>query len=94
MNVYRLNFKARCPVDGAEIEYAWMLQTGYSVMAEELRRIADGFGTELHERIADALYDRFGGQQTLKAVHAGAVSIETLRPDIAHWQRPVPADPA
>lgn len=95
MNIYSLTFKAKCPVDGSEITYDWMVHTEHVYMAEELRRIADGIGEGLHESIADALFDRFGGQQRLKATHAGDVHIETRRPAFMHWARPAPAqDPA
>jgi hypothetical protein len=87
VNTYRLKFQAKCPVDGSSIEYEWALHSGFTVMAEELRRIADGIGEGLHEKIADDLFDRFGGSQCLRAVHAGGVTIETIRPDLAHWRR-------
>lgn len=90
MNIYSLTFKAKCPVDGSEITYDWTVHTEHVYMAEELRRIADGIGEGLHERIADALHDRFGGQQTLEATHAGGVHIKTLRPEFVHWARPAP----
>jgi hypothetical protein len=90
MNVYSLKFQARCPVDGATIDYEWTVYTEHVYMAEELRRIADGLGEGLHEKIADDLHDRFGGQQRLRATHAGAVLIETRRPAFMHWARPTP----
>lgn len=87
MNTYKLKFQAKCPVDGSVIEYDWSLHAGFTVMAEELRRIADGIGEGLHEKIADELFDRFGGSQSLRAVHAGGVTIKTTRPHLAHWRR-------
>lgn len=93
MNIYTLKFKAKCPVDGALIDYDWKLHTSYVFMAEELRRIADGIGEGLHEKIADDLHDRFGGQQRLVAVHAGDVHIETIRPAFVHWARSTPPAP-
>jgi len=91
VNVYSQKFTARCPVDGSIVDYSWTLHTCNTYMAEELRRIADGFAEGLHERIADALHGRFGGQQTLEATHAGDVHIKTLRPEFVHWARPAPA---
>ena len=88
MNVYTLQFKARCPVDGTVIDYDWTIYTAHVYMAEELRRVADSLGEGLHENMADALFDRFGGRQRLKATHAGDVHIETRRPAFVHWARP------
>lgn len=78
-NTYVTEFKARCPVDQSLIDYRWTLVLDYVVMAEELRRIADGIGTGLHEEIANQLFDRFGGVQRLRATHAGGVEITTNR---------------
>ena len=87
MNIYRLTFTAKCVHDNSLVEYAWTVHSGFTIMAEELRRIADGIREGLQEDIANQLFDRFGGQQVLVATHAAGVTIETLRPHVAHWRR-------
>jgi len=90
MNTYKLRFRARCPNDGSLVEYEWVLHTGYTFMTEELRRVAASFSEGYHERIADQLHERFGGQQVITATHAGDVVVETRRPEFVHWARPAP----
>jgi len=79
MNVYSRSFAAACPNNGEQIIYALrietddrMIQVEHIITATAL--IKEGF----HEQIADQLFMRFGGRQTLKAHHHG-VDIETVR---------------
>lgn len=76
MNVYTTTFYATCPVNGKWIEYRLRIEHSQMIRVEELidSLPRDGF----HEDIADNLFARFGGVQTLTAEHHG-VHIATSR---------------
>lgn len=78
MNTYRFNFIAVCPTNGESIHYSFQLHTHSKVMVEEIKKACLEGGAEFHEDIADRLYQRFGGHQTIIAKHHG-VEIETQR---------------
>lgn len=79
MNRYHTNFHAKCPVNGIRITYILTIEAKTVIAVEdiisEVQRIDQGF----HEDIADALFARLGGAQTLTANHHSVV-IETKRP--------------
>lgn len=76
MNIYRFQFTAQCPSDNELISYRGEMRTTKMVMVEDLIAALPKHG--YHETIADDLHARFGGCQTLCAVHQG-VEIETVR---------------
>jgi hypothetical protein len=80
VNRYSTTFFCTCPVNKARVEYHLTIETTQVISVEELLELlatvyADGF----HELMADDLYQRFGGTQTMRAFHHG-VTIETVRP--------------
>lgn len=75
MNTYRTRFVARCPVNGARIDYSLVIRTDRVIPVEAILAAVPPEG--LHEAIADALA-KLGGHQTLTAAHHG-VTIETER---------------
>ncbi len=79
MNIYRAEFHARCPANGARIHYRWTLRTDKVVRVESINDALDAHSRGFHEDIADELHRAFGGHQTLTAEHHG-VQIETQRP--------------
>jgi len=86
MNIYTAEFFARCPNNGARVQYKLEIQTGEVIPVESINDALDGIKEGLHESIADELLSSFGGAQTLEAHHHG-VTIKTLRPHVAHWMR-------
>ncbi|SEE40083.1 hypothetical protein [Pseudomonas coleopterorum] len=78
MNIYRHTFKATCPSDGDTIIYSLEIRSLAVVMVEHIRTATALIKSGYHERIADELAERLGGDQTIKAVHQG-VEIETVR---------------
>lgn len=78
MNIYRLTFPATCPNDGELILYKLEIRTPSVIYVEHLKAETALIKTGLHEQIADRLQQRFGGEQTMVAIHQG-VEIETLR---------------
>lgn len=78
MNIYRHTFAATCPSDGDTIIYSLEIRTLDVVMVEHIRTATALVKSGYHERIADELAERLGGDQTIKAVHQG-VEIETVR---------------
>lgn len=78
MNIYRHTFTAKCPSDGDTIIYNLEIRSLAVVMVEHIRTATALIKSGYHERIADELAERLGGDQTIKAVHQG-VEIETLR---------------
>lgn len=87
MNIYTVNFSAKCPVNGRGIKYRLEVHAGAVLMVEDLRSHVDAIGEGLHEDIADALLAKFGGSQRLEAEHHG-VHIKTIRPHLEHWDKP------
>lgn len=79
MNYYEPEFFARCPVNQARIKYCLCIATDKVIPAEEINEYLEQIRVGLHEEIADHLYARFGGKQTLIAHHHG-VPIRTERP--------------
>lgn len=78
MNTYRLTFAATCPNDGELIIYKLEIKTDQVIYVEHLRAETALIKTGIQEQIADRLLLRFGGKQTMVAVHQG-VEIETIR---------------
>lgn len=78
MNRYQLQFFAKCPVNGVRVTYDWTVETFAGAMLP-VEALLDAAPTEgFHEAIADALFAKFGGKQTLVAFHHG-VTITTVR---------------
>ncbi len=79
MNRYHTHFHAKCPANGIRITYILTIDAEMTIPVEnivaEVERIDQGF----HEDIADALFAKLGGAQTLTANHHSVV-IETKRP--------------
>lgn len=60
------------------IEYAAVILAQRTLPVEELRAFCAAQDGKFQESIADALQERFGGRQTITAVHQG-VTINTER---------------
>jgi hypothetical protein len=77
-NHYRFTFYARCPSDGARIEYAVSILIKLTLPVEELRAFCAQQDGKFQESIADAMHEQFGGRQVITATHQG-VQITTER---------------
>lgn len=77
MNVYTYAFQAQCIKNAELIDYSLEIKTNAVIIVEELEAwpIPE---KAFHEDLADALFERFGGRQTLTATH-GKVEIVTTR---------------
>lgn len=89
MNTYKTTFFAICPVNGIRISYSLAIRTGLVIEAEKIITEVESIKYGLHEDIADRLLSALGGTQTLVADHHG-VTIETIRPHMAHWAKDTP----
>lgn len=78
MNIYTTEFFATCPNNGVRIKYTLRIETSSVILVEHILAATESFTNDFHEHIADALYGRFGGKQTLVADHH-SVTIETVR---------------
>ena len=79
-NTYKTRFFSVCPINKARIDYQLTIETDKVIGVEELLTLLGGYYSEgFHELMADDLFERFGGKQTLTAHHHG-VDIETVRP--------------
>jgi len=78
VNIYRVEFFAKCPVNGIRIKYLLRIETTRVIRVESLLAAAEDIGGGYHEAIADDLASLFPGRQTLTAEHHG-VHIETTR---------------
>jgi len=78
MNIYSIDFHAKCPTNGIRICYRLRIEVKFviqvEVIVDVINTITDGF----HEAIADLLFAKFGGRQTLTADHH-SVNIQTIR---------------
>lgn len=81
MNIYRHVFIGPCPNNERAIDYYLEIRAQRVIMVEEIVAECERAKTAekpYHETIADRLYAKFGGQQTMMAFHHG-VWIETRR---------------
>jgi len=78
MNIYEHRFCVTCPNDSKTIHYMLRIETESVVMAEAIEDACRLEPTAYHESIADTLFQKFGGKQTITARH-GAVDITTVR---------------
>lgn len=78
MNIYRYQFRARCPNNGELIYYRLELTTDQVVMVEAIKAACRRHTAGFHEAIADALFAELGGCQVIIAMHH-MVEIETRR---------------
>ena len=78
MNTYETEFFCRCPKNNIRIKYLLTIQTSEKIMVEAIIEAVDMLMKGFHEDIADELYEKFGGLQTLAADHHG-VKITTHR---------------
>jgi hypothetical protein len=79
LNTYQLRFQARCPVNGALIDYDWQISVEDTVVIRAEAMEAASFPDVcMHEFLADTLAGQFPGMHTLCASH-GKVRITTTR---------------
>ena len=78
MNKYEFTFYSECPSDGDIILYTVKIESNEVIMAEELTDYIKKFSKGYQEAIADDLFKKFKGKQTIQATHQG-VKITTVR---------------
>ncbi|CAN7642646.1 hypothetical protein [Paraburkholderia terricola] len=78
MNIYRCRFVSACPNNNSPIIYDLTIESQTMVHVEHITTACAMHKSAFHEAIADDLFERFGGHQTLTAHHHG-VDIETRR---------------
>jgi hypothetical protein len=78
MNHYTYRFQSTCPNNKRVIDYVFSLATERMVMVEKIVEECDRLKECFHEKIADTLSKKFGGTQTIEALHHG-VHIKTVR---------------
>ena len=78
MNIYKIKFSARCPVDKAAIEYTLRIESEAKILVEDIRFVVGNVKRGFHEDIADRLIDILGNRQVLTATHQH-VRIKTIR---------------
>lgn len=68
MNTYEFQFTCRCPNDeDAEIQYQAHIRSEQMILVERLLDFVPRMS--FHEDLADAFFAKFGGRQTITAVH-------------------------
>lgn len=77
-NIYRRQFVSVCPADGDHIIYSLEIRSQTMLRVEHINTAVALEAKAFHEEIADRLFERFGGEQRIIAVHQG-VEIETVR---------------
>ncbi len=80
-NIYRTLFEAPCVVNEQKVEYDLRIETTRTIMVEDIQAaVVEAVKLEkpYHETMADFLFERFGGRQSMTAFHHG-VEITTER---------------
>jgi len=78
MNKYKTKFTSVCPVNHKKITYELEIKHTDKILVEDILETISKLLIGYHENIADELFKKFGGEQTLIANHHG-VFIETER---------------
>ena len=78
MNIYEKLFISKCPNNGEFITYSLRVETADMIQVEHINTACSLLKLAYHEVVADELFKRFGGLQTIKAHHHG-VDITTIR---------------
>ena len=78
MNKYSTKFIAICPVNDKPISYCLEIKHKDKILVEDILEEIAKYKSAFPEAIADDLFSKFGGRQTLIANHHGVV-IETKR---------------
>lgn len=78
LNIYTATFAARCPNDGAMIDYTLEIRTPETLMVERINEATHAIDVGHQEQIADHLHERFGGELRVWGTHQG-VDIESVR---------------
>lgn len=79
MNRYTQHFTALCAANDRAVDYVLTIETGRTIMVEEIQAAVAELGRGFHEDFAERLFGRFGGRQTISAHHHGT-DVETVRP--------------
>jgi hypothetical protein len=79
VNIYTHRFTAKCPNNSRVVTYNLTIESHDTIMVESLQSEILNFDIGYHEQIADKLFERFGGRQTITAHHHGT-HITTIRP--------------
>lgn len=87
VNRYQFTFTAECPSDGDMIRYEGEIVSGDMIRVESINETTGQFKKGFHEDLADQLASRFGGLQTLTAVHQGVRIVSHRWPDPPMNQR-------
>lgn len=70
MNIYEIEFVSRCPNDGTDVTYYLEIISNQMIMLEDINELIVGkFKVGFHEQIADELFAKFGGKQSIMAKH-------------------------
>jgi hypothetical protein len=78
MNKYKTKFTSVCPVNHKKITYELEIRHTDKILVEDILETISKLLIGYHENIADELFKKFGGEQTLIANHHGVFS-ETER---------------
>lgn len=78
MNIYTQPFRAKCPTNGRSVDYVLTItvESACMILVEDIQqavREVKGY----QEKIADRLYELFGGIQTLVGHHHGTTARST-----------------
>jgi len=78
MNIYESEFFCICPNNNIRVKYQLEIKTNKTIPVEEIIHEVQNIHRGFHEKIADQLFCRFGGEQKLSADHH-SVKITTIR---------------
>lgn len=80
MNIYRVNFSCLCYKNCDVIQYSLEITSERMIFVEDIESALYEYKSKstYHEPMADQLYRKLGGKQTITANHRG-IDIETRR---------------
>lgn len=78
MNIYQYQFPVICPNNGEKIDFNLCIESKKTVFVEQIKDFLASRKVAFQEDLAEELYLKFSGRQTIKAVHHG-ILITTIR---------------
>lgn len=80
MNIYRTKFSCLCAKNSDSIQYSLVIESERMIFVEDIESALSEYKSQptYHEPMADKLYRKLGGKQTMTANHGG-IEIETRR---------------
>ena len=78
MNIYQYQFSVICPNDNEKIVFDLNIESKKTIFVEHIKEFLAPRTVAFQEDLAEELYRKFAGRQTIKAIHQG-ILVTTIR---------------